>query len=58
MVAQRKKRYRVTEVLREKIQVDVEEGDIVFETVEEILAPSIKTRRDAGANPEYSSGSR
>jgi len=54
MVAQRKKRYRVTEVLREKIQVDVEEGDIVFETVEEILAPSIKTKHD----PEYSSGSR
>jgi hypothetical protein len=34
----KKKRQYVTEILREKILIDAEEGDVVFETVEEVLA--------------------
>lgn len=37
-MSNRKFKYYVTEILREKLLVDETERDLVFETVEEILA--------------------
>jgi hypothetical protein len=40
MKRQRKKHQYTTDILREKIDIDEEERDIVFETVEEVLVKS------------------